>query len=130
MSRGQNQKFKFPYLMKIMQAKTDDQHSLTMPQIMEELDKYDVTAERKSTGIFRQISYDFSGCWGWIYDVYGCFSNIIPIRNYVKSIFCFLFVPSVPSHSYRLLCVAKWLILRASIYHYFSWRFSRKCFSV
>ena len=48
MSRGQNQKFKFPYLMKIMQAKTDDQHSLTMPQIMEELDKYDVTAERKS----------------------------------------------------------------------------------
>lgn len=88
------------------------------------------SGRRKSTGIFRQISYDFSGCWGWIYDVYGCFSNIIPIRNYVKSIFCFLFVPSVPSHSYRLLCVAKWLILRASIYHYFSWRFSRKCFSV
>lgn len=48
MSRGTNQKFKFPYLMKIMQAKTDDEHSLTMPQIMEELEKYDVTAERKS----------------------------------------------------------------------------------
>ena len=45
MSRGQNQKFKFPYLMKIMQAKTDDQHSLTMPQIMEKLEKYEVTAE-------------------------------------------------------------------------------------
>lgn len=48
MSRDQNQKFKFLYLMKIMQAKTDDKHSLTMPQIMEELEKYEVTAERKS----------------------------------------------------------------------------------
>ena len=48
MSRGQNQKFKFPYLMKIMQVKTDDQHSITMPQIMDELEKYEVTAERKS----------------------------------------------------------------------------------
>ena len=48
MSRGTNQKFKFTYLMKIMQEKTDDEHSLTMPQIMEELERYDVTAERKS----------------------------------------------------------------------------------
>ncbi|WP_075721694.1 helix-turn-helix transcriptional regulator [Roseburia sp. 499] len=48
MSRGTNQKFKFTYLMKIMQAKTDDEHSLTMPQIMDELEKYNVTAERKS----------------------------------------------------------------------------------
>ena len=48
MSRGTNQKFKFTYLMKIMLTKTDDEHGLTMPQIMEELEKYDVTAERKS----------------------------------------------------------------------------------
>ena len=48
MSRGTNQKFKFTYLMKIMLAKTDDEHALTMPQIMEELEKFDVTAERKS----------------------------------------------------------------------------------
>ena len=48
MPRGTNQKFKFTYLMKIMQEKTDDEHSLTMPQIMEELERYDVTAERKS----------------------------------------------------------------------------------
>ena len=34
--------------MKIMQEKTDDEHSLTMSQIMDELEKYDVTAERKS----------------------------------------------------------------------------------
>ncbi len=48
MSRGTNQKFKFTYLMKMMQAKTDDEHALTMSQIMEELEKYGVTAERKS----------------------------------------------------------------------------------
>ncbi len=48
MSRGSNQKFKFIYLMKLMQEKTDDEHGLTMPQIIDELEKYDVTAERKS----------------------------------------------------------------------------------
>ena len=48
MSRGTNQKFKFTYLMKMMQEKTDDDHALTMSQIMEELEKYGVTAERKS----------------------------------------------------------------------------------
>ncbi|MGN1170581.1 MAG: WYL domain-containing protein, partial [Lachnospiraceae bacterium] len=48
MSRGTNQKFKFTYLMQIMLEKTDDEHSLTMPRIMQELEKYDVTAERKS----------------------------------------------------------------------------------
>lgn len=47
MSKGANQKFKFSYLMKVMQEKTDDEHSLTMPQIMDELEKYGVTAEKK-----------------------------------------------------------------------------------
>lgn len=46
MSKGSNQKLS--YLTKIMLAKTDDEHALTMPQIIEELEKYDVTAERKS----------------------------------------------------------------------------------
>ena len=48
MARGTNQKFKFTYVMQIMLAKTDDEHALTMSQIIEELEKYDVTAERKS----------------------------------------------------------------------------------
>lgn len=48
MARGANQKLKLSYLTQIMLAKTDDEHSLTMPQIMEELEKRDVTAERKS----------------------------------------------------------------------------------
>ena len=55
MSRGTNQKFKFTCLMKIMLAKTDDEHALTMSQIKDELEKYDVTAERKS------IYADFPG---------------------------------------------------------------------
>lgn len=48
MSKGSNQKLKLSYLTKIMLAKTDDEHALTMPQIIEELEKHDVTAERKS----------------------------------------------------------------------------------
>lgn len=48
MSKGSNQKLKLSYLSKIMLEKTDDEHALTMPQIMAELERYDVTAERKS----------------------------------------------------------------------------------
>lgn len=48
MPKGTNQKFKFTYLMKIMLDKTDDENGITMPQIMKELEKYDVSAERKS----------------------------------------------------------------------------------
>ena len=40
MSRGASQKFKVTDVMRIMLAKTDDEHALTMPQIMEELEKY------------------------------------------------------------------------------------------
>ncbi len=48
MPKGKNQKFKLMYLKQIMQEKTDDEHGLTMQEILEELEKYDVTAERKS----------------------------------------------------------------------------------
>ncbi|WP_330365471.1 hypothetical protein [Butyrivibrio hungatei] len=34
--------------MRVMLEKTDDDYALTMSQIMDELEKYDVTAERKS----------------------------------------------------------------------------------
>ncbi len=48
MSKGTNQKLKLSFLTKIMLAKTDDEHSLTMPQIQAELARMGVTAERKS----------------------------------------------------------------------------------
>ncbi|MBP9997001.1 MAG: WYL domain-containing protein [Lachnospiraceae bacterium] len=48
MARGTNQKFKLYHLKNIMVNKTDDTHALTMPQILAELEKYEVSAERKS----------------------------------------------------------------------------------
>ncbi len=53
MSRSNNQKLKLLYLSKILKEKTDDEHYLTMPQIIEELGKYDIEADRKS--IYRDI---------------------------------------------------------------------------
>lgn len=48
MAKGSNQKLKLVYLMKILLEKTDDTHSITMPEIISSLEVYDVTAERKS----------------------------------------------------------------------------------
>lgn len=48
MPRGQNQKFKLYYLARIMLEKTDEEHYLTMPEILEQLRKYEVTADRKT----------------------------------------------------------------------------------
>jgi predicted DNA-binding transcriptional regulator YafY len=48
MSRGANQKLKLYYLAKILMEQTDEDHGLTMPQIIKELDKYEISAERKS----------------------------------------------------------------------------------
>ena len=57
MSRGCNQKLKLFYLAKIMKEKTDEEHRLTMPQILHELEQYGVTAERKSVyADFRDMS--------------------------------------------------------------------------
>lgn len=60
MPRGAKQKFKFTYLMKIMLEKTDDEHGLTINQIIKELEKYDVAAERKSIySDFRDMTDQF-----------------------------------------------------------------------
>lgn len=48
MPRGSNQKFKLYYLAKILIQKTDSTHYITMPEIIKELERYDVSAERKS----------------------------------------------------------------------------------
>ena len=48
MSKGRNQKFKLYYLAKLMLEKTDEEHYITMPEILEQLERYDVTANRKS----------------------------------------------------------------------------------
>lgn len=48
MAKESNQKLKIVYLMKILLEKTDETHSITMPEILESLQLYGVTAERKS----------------------------------------------------------------------------------
>lgn len=60
-----NQKLKIMYLMKILLENTDETHSITLQQIIEKLEGYDVTAERKSlyTDIeqLRQYGLDIYG---------------------------------------------------------------------
>lgn len=48
MEAGNNQKLKILYLMKILLEKTDETHSITMGEIISELNSYGVNAERKS----------------------------------------------------------------------------------
>jgi len=48
MSKGKNQKLKLMTLKDILYKKTDKEHSLTMGQLIDELEKRDISAERKS----------------------------------------------------------------------------------
>ncbi len=48
MPKGTNQKFKLYRLAKIMLERTDDEHYITMPEIIDALGEYDITADRKS----------------------------------------------------------------------------------
>jgi predicted DNA-binding transcriptional regulator YafY len=55
MARSENQKLKLLYLLKILMEETDEEHYITMPEIIKKLESYDVKAERKS--IYNDISY-------------------------------------------------------------------------
>ena len=46
--KGDNQKLKMLYLVKIFSEETDDQHPLTMPEIIRKLQAYGVNANRKT----------------------------------------------------------------------------------
>ena len=48
MPKGSKQKLKLYHLSRIMLEQTDEDHYITMAQILEELERYDVTADRKS----------------------------------------------------------------------------------
>ncbi len=48
MPKGTNNKFKLYRLAQIMMEKTDEEHYITMPEIMESLNAYGVTADRKT----------------------------------------------------------------------------------
>ena len=55
MARQDNQKLKITYLMKIFSEKTDNEHGITMPEIINALDGYGIHAERK--GVYSDIDY-------------------------------------------------------------------------
>ena len=46
--KGSNQRLKILYLYKILLEYTDDEHSLTMPQLIENLEQYGIAAARKA----------------------------------------------------------------------------------
>ena len=48
MPKNENQKLKLYYLAKIMLEKTDEEHVLSMSEILKELSQYGISAERKS----------------------------------------------------------------------------------
>lgn len=48
MPKGTNNKFKLYRLAQIMLEKTDDEHYITMPEIMAALGEYEITADRKT----------------------------------------------------------------------------------
>lgn len=48
MAKQQNQKLKIPYIAKMLLEETDDQHGLSMSQIIERLAEHGISAERKS----------------------------------------------------------------------------------
>ena len=48
MPKGTNQKFKLYRLAQIMLEQTDEEHYITMPEILEALGRYEITADRKS----------------------------------------------------------------------------------
>lgn len=48
MPKGTNQKFKLYRLAQVMLERTDDEHYITMPEIISQLGKYEITADRRS----------------------------------------------------------------------------------
>ena len=48
MPAGKNQKLKMLYLARIFMEETDDQHALSINEIIQMLKKYDVNADRKT----------------------------------------------------------------------------------
>ena len=48
MAAGRNQKLKLLYLIKILSEETDDRHGLTMQEIISQLNRYEVNADRKT----------------------------------------------------------------------------------
>ena len=62
MAKQPNQKLKILYILQFLQRKSDEEHPVTMNDIIDELGKYDISAERKSIyndiEALRRFGYD------------------------------------------------------------------------
>ena len=62
MPKSENQKLKLLYIIRILEEKTDEEHAITTPDLIVELEKYNISAERKSIyndiGQLQQYGYD------------------------------------------------------------------------
>lgn len=65
MAKGTNQKLKLYYLLQYLRKKTDEEHAVTMPEILNELKSHDISAERKSIYAdlrdLEQLGFDVMG---------------------------------------------------------------------
>ena len=65
MPKGTNQKLKLIYIIKYLMENTDENHKVTMADIMRSLETYDITAERKSIyadlETLRDLGFDILG---------------------------------------------------------------------
>lgn len=65
MPKGTNQKLKLYYLAKIMVNNTDDEHAMTLQDIKNALEQYEITADRKSLyddfNVLRDMGLDILG---------------------------------------------------------------------
>lgn len=59
MAKSENQKLKLLYIMQLLMAKTDEEHAVTMAEIIEYLEKNNIRAERKSIYNDMQLLKDF-----------------------------------------------------------------------
>ena len=59
MARSGNSKLKLLYLQKIFLERTDEEHGMTMPEIVKALEEYGISAERKSVYGDIQALQDF-----------------------------------------------------------------------
>lgn len=59
MAKSEKQKLKLLYLMQLLLEKTDEEHAVTMSEIIEYLEKNDIQAERKSIYNDMQLLMDF-----------------------------------------------------------------------
>ena len=86
MPKGTNQKFKLYRLAQIMLEKTDEEHYITMPEIMENLAEYDITADRKSIYTdLRDLIYLQSSIWEMYYCRHSAFYCHCNYRCFKKS---------------------------------------------